>query len=43
VTLEIRGARFASNAIVKLIRPQVAEFEPVNYQVIDGHSNHRDV
>ena len=35
-TLDVRGARFDSSAIVKLIRPQFAEFEPVNYQVVNA-------
>jgi hypothetical protein len=36
VTTTIRGVRFASNAIVKLVRPGIAEYEPVAYRVIDA-------
>ncbi|MEM4407020.1 MAG: hypothetical protein QXS68_08245, partial [Candidatus Methanomethylicaceae archaeon] len=36
VTFTIRGAQFDPNATVKLIRPRFAEYEPVNYQVIDA-------
>src|SRR5262249_11848983 len=36
VTTTIRGAQFQQGAIVKLVRPGFAEYEPVNYQVIDG-------
>ncbi len=36
VTTTIRGVRFAPNAIVKLVRPGFAEYEPVVYQVIDA-------
>lgn len=35
-TLDIRGARFDRNALVKLIRPQIAEYEPVDYEVLDA-------
>jgi len=33
VTMTITGAKFSDQAIVKLVRPQLAEFEPVNYRV----------
>jgi hypothetical protein len=36
VTLDVFGTKFAENAIVKLVRPDIAEFEPVNYQVLDS-------
>ncbi len=36
VTATIRGAQFKAGAIVKLVRPGIAEFEPVSYQVVDG-------
>src|SRR5207253_11362367 len=36
VTTTIRGAAFGPGAIVKLVRPGIAEFEPVNDRVIDG-------
>ncbi len=36
VTLDIGGAQFHASAIPKLIRPGIAEFEPVNWEVIDG-------
>jgi CARDB len=36
VTLDIFGTKFADNAIAKLVRPDIAEFEPVNYQVLDS-------
>ncbi|WP_205678900.1 CARDB domain-containing protein [Aquisphaera insulae] len=36
VTTTIRGARFDPSAIVKLVRPGFAEYEPVQYQVIDS-------
>jgi VCBS repeat-containing protein len=36
VTLDIAGAQFDPNAIVKLVRPGIAEYEPVNYQVINS-------
>ena len=36
VTLNISGAKFDLNAIVKLVRPGVAEYEPVRYQVLDS-------
>ena len=36
VHVTIEGARFHPNAIVKLIRPQVAEYEPVSYQVVNS-------
>ncbi|HWY88731.1 MAG TPA: pre-peptidase C-terminal domain-containing protein, partial [Gemmataceae bacterium] len=35
VTTTILGAQFDPQAIVKLVRPGIAEFEPVSYQVID--------
>src|SRR5262249_42060123 len=36
VTTTIEGAQFAPNAIVKLSRPGIAEYEPVNYRVLDA-------
>ncbi len=36
VTTVITGAQFDKNAIVKLIRPTFAEFEPVSYQVVNS-------
>ena len=39
VTTIIYGAQFDPNAIVKLVRPDVAEFEPVSYQVVNSTEN----
>ena len=36
VTTTIRGAQFHEDAIVKLVRPGIAEYEPVVYEVIDS-------
>ena len=36
VTLNIEGAKFSPDALVKLVRPGVAEFEPVDYEVLDS-------
>ncbi|MCP4713252.1 MAG: hypothetical protein GY869_31865, partial [Planctomycetes bacterium] len=36
VTTVISGAKFDEGAIVKLVRPKIAEFEPINYQVVDA-------
>ena len=36
VTVTITGARFRPGAIVKLVRPGIAEFEPVRYEVVDA-------
>jgi subtilase family serine protease len=36
VTFTIRGAGFKPDALVKLVRPGIAEFEPARYQVIDA-------
>ncbi|WP_346658742.1 Ig-like domain-containing protein [Bradyrhizobium sp. 143] len=36
VTLDVYGTRFAPNAILKLVRPDIAEFEPATYQVLDS-------
>ncbi len=42
VTIDVRGAKFghgdtpAENAILKLVRPDIAEFEPVTYEVFDS-------
>src|SRR5207248_823768 len=36
VTTTILGAQFDPHAIVKLVRPGIAEFEPVRYQVMDA-------
>jgi hypothetical protein len=36
VTVNITGARFAPGAVVKLVRPDIAEIEPVRVQVVDS-------
>ncbi|WP_013334633.1 CARDB domain-containing protein [Gloeothece verrucosa] len=36
VTTNILGAQFNQNAIVKLVRPGIAEVAPVRYQVVDS-------
>ncbi|RYD85586.1 MAG: APHP domain-containing protein, partial [Verrucomicrobiaceae bacterium] len=36
VTTTIRGAQFQPGAIVKLVRPGIAEIEPTRYEVVDG-------
>ena len=36
MTTTILGAQFHAEALVKLVRPGFAEFEPVSYQVIDS-------
>ncbi|MCH5373133.1 MAG: hypothetical protein JJ992_04105, partial [Planctomycetes bacterium] len=36
VTTTIEGARFHEDAIVKLVRPGFAEYEPVNYRVVNA-------
>src|SRR6185503_17843485 len=36
VTVTVRGAKFDPSATLKLIRPQFAEFAPVNYRVVDA-------
>jgi hypothetical protein len=36
VTVTITGARFEPNAVVKLVRPDIAEIEPVRVQVLDS-------
>ena len=36
VTAHIYGARFDEDAIVKFVRPGIAEYQPVSYEVIDG-------
>ncbi|HND23400.1 MAG TPA: putative Ig domain-containing protein, partial [Rhodocyclaceae bacterium] len=36
VTFDVRGAQFADNAILKVVRPDVAEYEPVKWDVIDS-------
>ena len=36
VTTTILGAQFDPQAIVKLVRPGIAEYEPVSYQVVDS-------
>ncbi|HDR14303.1 MAG TPA: hypothetical protein ENN79_02220, partial [Desulfobacteraceae bacterium] len=36
VTVEVRGAKFSQSAILKLVRPQIAEFEAVNYQIVNS-------
>jgi len=36
VTTTLRGARFHEDAIVKLVRPGFAEYEPLVYEVIDS-------
>src|SRR4029077_12911735 len=35
VTTTILGAQFDPQAIVKLVRPGIAEYEPASYQVMD--------
>jgi hypothetical protein len=36
VTVEVRGARFSDEALLKLVRPGIEEIEPVRYEVIDA-------
>jgi hypothetical protein len=36
VTVTVTGAQFAPQAIVKLVRPDIAEYEPVNWQVVNS-------
>ncbi|MCC6235200.1 MAG: putative Ig domain-containing protein, partial [Verrucomicrobiales bacterium] len=36
VTVTVRGAKFDPSATLKLVRPQIAEFAPISYQVIDA-------
>ncbi|RLB90874.1 MAG: hypothetical protein DRH50_11770, partial [Deltaproteobacteria bacterium] len=36
VTLEVLGARFSDSAIVKLIRPQIAEYEAISYEIVNA-------
>ena len=36
VTASIYGAKFDSEAIVKFVRPGIAEYQPVSYEVIDA-------
>ncbi len=36
VTATITGAGFQQGALVKLVRPGIAEYEPVNYSVVNG-------
>ncbi|MEY8838360.1 CARDB domain-containing protein, partial [Cribrihabitans sp. XS_ASV171] len=36
VTTRISGAQFAESATVKLVRPNIAEYAPVNYRVVDS-------
>ena len=36
VTMTITGAKFSDRAVVKLVRPQLAEFEPVSYQILSA-------
>ena len=36
VTTRIEGAQFRENAVVKLVRPGIAEFEPVAYEVVNS-------
>ena len=36
VTTTIEGAQFHADAIVKLVRPGFAEYEPARYEVLDG-------
>jgi len=36
VTLTLTGAKFDPAAIVKIIRPDFAEYEPVSYRVVDA-------
>ncbi|KPJ75957.1 MAG: hypothetical protein AMJ54_13385, partial [Deltaproteobacteria bacterium SG8_13] len=36
VTTTIRGAQFHPDAILKLVRPGIAEYEPLDWQVVDS-------
>src|SRR5262249_27232349 len=36
VTTTVEGARFSPGAIVKLVRPGIAEYEPVTYRVVNA-------
>ena len=36
VTMTVTGDEFSPQAIVKLVRPQIAEFAPVSYTVVDA-------
>ena len=36
VTVDVYGTKFAANAILKFVRPGIAEFEPVAYEVINS-------
>ncbi|MCW9030677.1 MAG: hypothetical protein OQK58_04255 [Gammaproteobacteria bacterium] len=36
VTIDIEGAKFDPQALVKLIRPGIAEYEPSSYEVLDS-------
>ncbi|MCU0915393.1 MAG: tandem-95 repeat protein [Planctomycetes bacterium] len=36
VTVRIEGAQFSDRAIIKLVRPGIAEFEPVTWDVVDS-------
>lgn len=36
MTVEVRGARFHEEALLKLVRPGIEEIEPVRYEVIDA-------
>ncbi len=36
VTMTLRGAKFDPDSLVKLVRPQIAEYEAVNYEWIDA-------
>ncbi len=36
VTVTIEGAKFDEDAIVKLSRPGIAEYEPINYEVVNS-------
>ena len=41
VTTTIEGAQFRPGAIVKLVRPGIAEYEPIRWQVVDSTKDHR--
>lgn len=36
VTVDVYGTKFAANAILKFVRPGIAEFEPIVYEVINS-------
>ena len=34
-SFDVRGAKFADNAILKVVRPDVAEFEPIGWNFLE--------